>query len=532
MLPPHACETLRRGVVVTAGAGRGEGGDDHLDRSAATQRFAFAGLLTRYGLKRVRRALAAPFLWLVIRPAGPPIRLVIAPQDIRTADPVVASEIYSGLFVLGGKVVDAHGRSPFDLPPPSRAWAEALHGFGWLRHMRAADTSLARANAQALVGDWMVHARRGAPPLAAAPVVMARRLLSLLSQSPVVLDGADGRFYGRLMRSMAREGIALQRRLGAGLDGDARFWAALAVAEVGLCAENGAPYRRGGRLFLEELGRQVLADGGPASRDPSTLVDLLLDLLPLRQAYAARGSAVPPALLNAIDRMIPMLRMLRHGDGTLALFNGMGVTEADAIATILAYDDSRAMPLANAPYSGYQRLEAGPGILICDTGVAPTPEFATRAHAAPLAFEFSTGAQRIIVNCGRPASPGPAALAARSTAAHSTLVLADRSAGCFFEAPAFASALDGALLQGAATVPRVAGGRMTGRTGSRRPTTATPATSASAIAGVSPCPATGCGWRARTASTRWATRRRRLCPARCGSICIPRSDPCRWRMAG
>ena len=37
-------------------------------------------------------------------------------------------------------------------------------------------------------------------------------------------------------------------------------------------------------------------------------------------------SPPPPALLNAIDRMMPMLRFFRHGDGNFALFNGMGPT--------------------------------------------------------------------------------------------------------------------------------------------------------------------------------------------------------------
>ena len=57
--------------------------------------------------------------------------------------------------------------------------------------------------------------------------------------------------------------------------------------------------------------------------------------------------------------MMPMLRFFRHGDGTFALFNGMGPTPPDLLATMLAYDDARGTPVANAPHSGYQRIEAG-----------------------------------------------------------------------------------------------------------------------------------------------------------------------------
>ena len=60
-----------------------------------------------------------------------------------------------GIFVFAGRAVATGGRSPFDVEPPSRAWAEALYGFGWLRHLRAADTALARANARALVDEFV-----------------------------------------------------------------------------------------------------------------------------------------------------------------------------------------------------------------------------------------------------------------------------------------------------------------------------------------------------------------------------------------
>src|SRR6202158_5728217 len=90
---------------------------------------------------------------LVQRPAwlGRAERLVIAPQDLRTADPTRAAEIYGGRFAFAGKVVVCDGRSPFEMVPPSEEWAETLLTFGWLRHLRAAESSITRANARAMV---------------------------------------------------------------------------------------------------------------------------------------------------------------------------------------------------------------------------------------------------------------------------------------------------------------------------------------------------------------------------------------------
>lgn len=414
-------------------------------------------LLGRHALRVGWHKCLTPFIWLLNRPPRQPLRLLIAPQDIRTADPTIASDIYAGYFALGGKIVDAHGLSPFDVDPPSPGWAEVLHGFGWLRHLRAADTSLARANAHALVGDWIQRGRRTSSRVAWQPRIVARRLLSWLSQSPIILDGADGLFYRQLMRSIGHQATFLQRRLGNGLTGDARLWAALALTEIGLCSDRTMPLKRASRLLLDEIGRQILADGGHVSRDPALLVDLLLDLLPLRQAYAARGAEVPLALLHAIDRMMPMLRMFRHPDGSLALFNGMGVTRPEALATILAYDDTRALPITNAPYSGYQRLDAEDSVLICETGCPPPLDFSRRAHAGALSFEFSAAGQRLVVNCGHPEAGQRAMLeASRSTAAHSTLVLDDTSSSRFVAPAAWAGSLEGCIAEGphAVTVAR------------------------------------------------------------------------------
>ena len=145
------------------------------------------------------------------------------------------------------------------------------------------------------------------------------------------------------------------------------------------------------KQLIAEIERQILPDGGHVSRNPGALIELLLDLLPLRQAFQARNIAPPPQLNNAIDRMMPMMRFFRHGDGAFAHFNGMGPTPPDLMATMLAYDDARGAPLANAPHSGYQRIELGELVLLMDTGRPPPLAVSQEAHAGCLSFELSHG---------------------------------------------------------------------------------------------------------------------------------------------
>src|ERR1700685_2485682 len=273
-------------------------------------------------------------------------RLIIAPHDLRTADATRAAEIYAGRFVFAGKIVTCHGRSIFDLEPPSEDWEVALLGFGWLRHLRAADTALTRAHARSLVGDSLSDLARKRPAGRRADV-LARRVISLLSQAPLVLGDTDGKFYRRYLRGLAREIRYLRSALIDIADGVPRLQVLIALCYASLCLANQAHHiRTAARRLSEELQRQILPDGGHISRNPGALIELLTDLLPLRQTFAARNIAPPPALLNAIDRMMPMLRFFRHGDGNFALFNGMGPTSTSLLTTILAYDDARGTPVA------------------------------------------------------------------------------------------------------------------------------------------------------------------------------------------
>jgi uncharacterized heparinase superfamily protein len=371
-------------------------------------------------------------------------RLIIAPHDLRTADATRAAEVYAGRFVFAGKIVTCHGRSVFDLEPPSEDWEVNLLGFGWLRHLRAADTAITRANARSLVDDWISNPNRKRP-IGRRADVLARRVISLLSQAPLVLGDTDGKFYRRYLRGLTREIRFLRYTMLDIPDGVPRLQVLIALCYASLCLANQARHiRTATRKLSDELQRQILPDGGHISRNPGALIELLIDLLPLRQTFAARNIAPPPALLNAIDRMMPMLRFFRHGDGTFALFNGMSGTPSDLLATLLAYDDTHGTPMVNMPHTGYQRLDAGAMTVIMDTGPPPPPNVSHDAHAGCLSFELSSGPSRIVINCGMPATGRDNwRVFARGTPAHSTLTWHGISSCQFVELSAMKRLLQG-----------------------------------------------------------------------------------------
>lgn len=418
-----------------------------MSRASIADRGRLVWLVLRRGLAYAVGRLVSLRVLQFIRWPGPPDRLVIAPQNLRTADPTRASEIYAGRFALAGKIVVCDARSPFEMEPPSPEWSDALLGFNWLRHLRAAESAITRANARALVDEWI--ALQGTwHPAAWRPDIVARRIISWLTQATLILHDADVRFYRRFVRCLNRQTRYLRATAAVAPDGVARLQAHIALAYAALCMTGQTRHlKRATNRLVAEIERQILPDGGHISRNPGALIELLADLLPLSQVFTARNVAPPGPLLHAIDRMMPMLRFFRHGDNTFALFNGMGPTPTDVLATILAYDDARGTPVANAVHSGYQRVEAGPAVMIVDTGSPPDLTVSAEAHAGCLSFELSTRLQRIVVNCGLPAT-GKASWRhlARATAAHSTVTFNETSS-CRFLDTAFFRRLFGTLVR-------------------------------------------------------------------------------------
>ena len=305
-----------------------------------------------YGLalREIGRAMRESLSWGFSRlrmSSSSPTRLLFAPQDLRTADPTIATEIYSGFFAFAGRSSPPAVALRSASLLPAGPGPKSLYGFGWLRHLRAAGTALAQANARSLV-DEFVSSRLGDRRIATDPQIVARRLISFISQSPLILEGADHAFYQRFLRIVGNLVRISSGRAGgrpAPTAAHSRHRTLLRGPLLRGAREIAAPFVP--RLLARELDRQILADGGHASRNPRVLVDLLFDLLPLRQMFASREVDTPEALLHAIDRMLPMVRLFRHGDGTLSHFNGMGVTAADHLATLLTYDDMRSQ--TNSP---------------------------------------------------------------------------------------------------------------------------------------------------------------------------------------
>jgi len=245
----------------------------------------------------------------------------------------------------------------------------------------------------------------------------------------VLLQGTDSGFYRRFMRMLVFHVRFLRRIVASSPDGVTRFRVRIALAMASVAMPSSSlTLKRAGQALDREIDRQILQDGGHISRNPRASLELLLDLLPLRQTYVNLGHDVPVRLIPGIDRMYPALRFFRHQDGDLALFNGATSTLANELMSVLRYDETAGQAFKALPHTKYHRLAAGQAVVIVDAGAAASTDLSRTAHAGCLSFEMSSGKTRFIINSGAPEFAGDRFMqAARATAAHSTVTLNDTS---------------------------------------------------------------------------------------------------------
>jgi uncharacterized heparinase superfamily protein len=380
-----------------------------------------SGTDPRRWLRDARRVMARlPSLRISRVPDAPALPV----RDPWPGDPGRGARLLRGELEIGGGV-----RA---LRPG--AWGEAAaspvvdamaHGFTWLRDLRALGTDAARLRARALVSEWVASPAND--PLVHRPDVVGARITAWLGHYDFFAATADDAFRQKLMARLVSDARSLSAALPAE-ELDARGLTALKglIAAAVALPEHAGFLARALRFLPQEITRQVLPDGCHVERSPAAHLAALQDLTEIRALLQAAQATPPAALAGAIDRMAPALRVMRHGDGGLALFNGSKEESSSLIDIALTQAGRGGRGPSSLKDGGFQRLQAGRSVVVVDCGVPPPPGVDRLSHAGTLAMEVSVGRERLIVNCGGyPAGSGQWRDAMRATAAHSTLVIAD-----------------------------------------------------------------------------------------------------------
>ncbi|MCE0742998.1 heparinase II/III family protein [Acetobacter sicerae] len=301
--------------------------------------------------------------------------------------------------------------------PLFRDWFQS---FEWLRDLRELGSESARAQARALVADWIAQPI-GMTPLEDSSTTGAR-IAAWLAQYDFFAASADEDYRRALLQRIVLEA----RTLAAILPTERHDWTALRglkglLATAVAIPEQKAFLARYMRLIDPELEMQILPDGCHASRSPGAQLLVLRELAEMRLMLQSARIPMPTTLASALDRMAPVLRAFRHGDGRLALFNGTWSHEPTLIDLIIARAMPRGNILARNMRDGrFVRATSGNTVLFVDAGGPPPSGFDALAHGGLMSMELSSGRSQIVVNCGAsPRSGWHEAL--RDAPAHSVL---------------------------------------------------------------------------------------------------------------
>ncbi|SJZ91891.1 Uncharacterized conserved protein, heparinase superfamily [Enhydrobacter aerosaccus] len=398
-------------------------------RSSAAQAPGLTDKLARWG----RTLLASPLRLLTLGHRTPGSFFAVAP-DGWPGNAVAGQRLLSGSFLAfgeSGPILLGDQDPPWQRSGASPLWIAALNGFAWLRDLRDCGDPSGVALAVHLVDDWMGREGRFFSGASWQRDVLATRIVEWIRHYDWLSSAADPGFAGRFVQSLGRQRLHLKRVSRTGLAGHE----AVAVLKAQIFAD--LAFLREGKGFEKSLDqavlrlsrfvkRYVLHDGVVAERAPHLQLAVLRHLLDVRAALISAERRPTAEIVAAIDRLAPMLRFFRHGDGGLALFNGTWEGDRATIDLVLARSGSAEAAPAMALASGFQRLAAGTSLVIADAGSPPGRGTDAQAHAGTLSFEMSAAHERLIVNCGvYPGAPREWRHFMRFTAAHSTAVVDD-----------------------------------------------------------------------------------------------------------
>ncbi|MCL3881398.1 heparinase II/III family protein [Marivita sp. GX14005] len=366
-------------------------------------------------LNRVHARLAAR--------AKPATAFVSQPEPRTVGSFARGRQLTAGNLLFAGHLVEAPGAIIWDISPPDDAFVEEIHGFAWLDDMASVGEPETRRIAQAWLFAWIARYGNGTGP-GWTPELAGRRVMRWLHHAIFVLGGCTPDQSRAFFRSIAQQTIFLNRRWHSSTPGLPRFEALTGLISAGLSLQGMESQADPAiRALGLECARQITEAGGIPTRNPEELMEVCTLLIWARDALHDAGRTPEMTHLEAIGRIVPTLRALRHADGGLARFHGGGRGADGRLDTALAASGVKAQRAQDLAM-GYARLSGGRTSIVIDAAAPPTGLASFNAHASTLAFELTSGRRPLIVNCGSGASFGEDwRRAGRATPSHSTLCL-------------------------------------------------------------------------------------------------------------
>jgi uncharacterized heparinase superfamily protein len=334
-------------------------------------------------------------------------------------------QLVAGNFQFAGQLIEAPTTPIWDLAPQDAAFLAELHGFAWLDDLAALGNAAARTRAQDWLWGWIARYGTGKGP-GWSPDLIARRLIRWTNHALFLLQGRDKATSDLFFHQLTAQTLFLSRRWPESAPGLPRIEALSGLISASL-ALNGLDRLVGPAVtaLSDHCTRDIDAGGGIPTRNPEELLEVFTLLGWAERALTEAGRIPPKPLAEALERIAPALRLMRHADGGLARIHGGGRGAEGRLDQALAAAGIK--PATQGGFGiamGFARLQGARTSLIVDAAAPPEGRASTDAHASTLAFELTSGRRPVVVSCGSGRSFGAEwRQAGRATASHSTLAL-------------------------------------------------------------------------------------------------------------
>jgi uncharacterized heparinase superfamily protein len=330
-------------------------------------------------------------------------------------------------FCFLNQVAEINGGIDWNAPRHSRLWLYNLHYFG---DLVARDAVLRREWHERLIKRWIADnlPGRGA---GWEPYPTSLRIVNWIKWALAgnVLDEQTN-------QSLALQAEWLSRHIEWHLLANHVLANAKALVFAGLFfrgPEASRWLKKGLRILEQQIGMQILDDGGHCELSPmyhALILEDLLDLVNLAKTYGELETESRVWAEYALA-MLEWLRAMTHPDGEISFFNDAAFGIAASEDALRKYAERVGIEARSGPLSiahlvdtGYLRVECEPWTILIDVGNVGPDYQPGHAHADSLCFELSAYGKRLFVNGGTSTyQEGRERQRQRGTASHNTVTV-------------------------------------------------------------------------------------------------------------
>lgn len=325
-----------------------------------------------------------------------PRDIALVPMDSWPGSHSQGRKLLDGTIVLGGESVFL--KELWFPEHLSKAALCDLHSFEWLRNLRTLGDNASRRMARQLILNW-IDANQNWGALSWRVDIMGHRLSNWIGLYDFFCASADDIFRHKFFKSLYRQARHLSLNWQDIPSSSQRLYALHGLIHVIICLNTNL-YRLPG--LLEQLDKlieqQILEDGGHKSRSPNVQLIVLRILIDLRSLLRQSNHEISPLLQKTIMKMAPIVRLFRHGDGSLSCFGPYNPLNPSLVDMVLSIADVRGRPPFSAAHMGYERCNNKTGLLLINSrpSLIRSPSHFSEKGTGIFNFEWSTARHPLV----------------------------------------------------------------------------------------------------------------------------------------